>query len=61
MTRKVLITDYVWPSVEPEKAVLAAGGADILVAPDGAEDTLVECIICLQPQSDSNQRQTMGM
>ena len=42
MTRKVLITDYVWPSVEPEKAVLAAGGADILVAPDGSEETLVE-------------------
>ena len=24
MTKKVLITDYVWPSVEPERAVLAA-------------------------------------
>ena len=23
MTKKVLITDYVWPSVEPERAVLA--------------------------------------
>lgn len=42
MTRKVLITDYVWPSVEPEKAVLAAGGAEIVVALDGSEDTLVE-------------------
>ena len=42
MTRKVLITDYVWPSVEPEKAVLAAGGAEIIVAPNGDEDTLVE-------------------
>lgn len=42
MTKKVLITDYVWPSVEPERAVLAAGGAEILVAPNGDEDTLVE-------------------
>ena len=42
MTKKVLITDYVWPTVEPEKAVLAAGGAEIIVAPNGDEDTLVE-------------------
>jgi D-3-phosphoglycerate dehydrogenase len=42
VTKKVLITDYVWPTVEPEKAVLAAGGAEILVAPNGDEDTLVE-------------------
>ena len=42
MPKKVLITDYVWPSVEPEKAVLAAGGAEIIVAPNGDEDTLVE-------------------
>ena len=41
MTKKVLITDYVWPSVEPERVVLAAGGADIIVAPDGSEETLV--------------------
>jgi D-3-phosphoglycerate dehydrogenase len=42
VTKKVLITDYVWPTVEPEKAVLAAGGAEIIVAPNGDEDTLVE-------------------
>tara|TARA_B100000809_G_C15077588_1_gene508440 strand:+ start:73 stop:1065 length:993 start_codon:yes stop_codon:yes gene_type:complete len=42
VTKKVLITDYVWPNVEPEKAVLAAGGAEIIVAPSGDEDTLVE-------------------
>jgi D-3-phosphoglycerate dehydrogenase len=40
MTRKVLITDYVWPSVEPERAVLALAGAEAVVAPDGDEDTL---------------------
>ena len=42
MTKKVLITDYVWPSVEPEKAVLALADAEAVVAPDGSEDTLVE-------------------
>ncbi len=41
MAKTVLITDYVWPSVEPEKAVLAKAGADIIVAPDGNEETLV--------------------
>ena len=40
MTKKVLITDYVWPSVEPERAVLAAAGAELVVAPDGSEETL---------------------
>ena len=40
MNKKVLLTDYVWPSVEPERAVLAKAGADLIVAPDGNEDTL---------------------
>ena len=40
MTKKVLITDYVWPSVEPERAVLAEAGAELVVAPDGSEETL---------------------
>ena len=40
MTKKVLVTDYVWPSVEPERAVLAKAGVDLIVAPDGSEDTL---------------------
>ena len=40
MTQKVLITDYVWPSVEPERAVLAKVGAELVVAPDGSEETL---------------------
>ena len=42
MTWKVLITDYVWPSTDPERAVLEAGGASVVVAPDGREATLVE-------------------
>ena len=40
MPFKVLVTDYVWPSIEPEKAVLARIGAELVVAPDGSEDTL---------------------
>ena len=40
MSYKVLVTDYVWPSVEPERAVLAQIGAELVVAPDGSEDTL---------------------
>ena len=42
MTRKVLITDYVWPNVEPERAVLEKGGTELVVAPDGSEETLTE-------------------
>ena len=42
MTWKVLITDYVWPSTDPERAVLEAGGAELVVAPDGDEATLTE-------------------
>ena len=41
MAWKVLITDHVWPSTDPERAVLEAGGAEVVVAPDGEEATLV--------------------
>ena len=40
MTKKVLVTDHAWPTVEPERAVLARVGAELVVAPDGSEDTL---------------------
>lgn len=40
MPKKVLVTDYVWPSVEPEREVLAEAGAELVVAPDGGEETL---------------------
>lgn len=40
MAYKVLVTDYVWPSVAPEQAVLAQVGAELVVAPDGSEATL---------------------
>ena len=42
MTWKVLITDHVWPSTDPERAVLEAGGASVVVAPNGEEATLIE-------------------
>ena len=41
MSYKVLVTDYVWPSLEPEREVLAAIGAELVPAPDGDEATLV--------------------
>ena len=41
MPKKVLITDYAWESVEPERAVLARAGAEVVVSPDGDEETLV--------------------
>lgn len=37
---KVLITDYVWPSIEVERGILDRVGADVIAAPDGSEDTL---------------------
>ena len=38
---KVLITDYVWPTTEPEETVLREeADAEVVVAPDGGEDTL---------------------
>ena len=42
MTWKVLITDHVWPSTDPEREVLEAGGGEMVVAPDGDEATLIE-------------------
>ncbi len=40
MNRKVLITDYVWPSLDPERKVLEDAGFELVVAPDSSEDTL---------------------
>ena len=39
---RVLVTDYVWPSTQPEREVLSSIGADIIEAPDPSEDTLVD-------------------
>jgi D-3-phosphoglycerate dehydrogenase len=37
---KALTTDYTWPSVEPERKVLAAAGVELVVAPASDEATL---------------------
>ena len=42
MTTKVLITDYVWPSTDPEREVLEAAGVELVIAPDTSEATLAE-------------------
>ena len=40
--RRVLVTDYAWESLEPEREVLSKIRADLLVAPSGQEEKLVE-------------------
>ena len=39
---KVLVTDYVWPSLDVEERVLSEIGVELVVAPNGDEDTLVD-------------------
>ena len=38
---KILITDYVWPDLEPEKKVLEPIGIQLVIAPNGNEETLI--------------------
>ena len=38
---KVLITDYAWSSIEPEREVLAKIGAELIVAKTGDEEELL--------------------
>ena len=40
MDKKVLITDYVWPDLGAEREILEAAGVELVVAPDGSEETL---------------------
>jgi D-3-phosphoglycerate dehydrogenase len=40
--KKVLITDYVWPDLEPEKAIFDPLGIELIISPDSSEDTLAE-------------------
>ena len=42
MNSKVLITDYVWPSTDPEREILEAAGVELVVAPDTSEGTLAD-------------------
>ena len=39
---KVLITDYVWPNIDAETAVLQAAGIEPVVAPDASVETLTK-------------------
>lgn len=48
-TFKVLITDYAWPTLEIERALLAAVDAELIVAQTGEEAELVQ----LSPQADA--------
>lgn len=41
MTWKVLITDYVWPTIDPEKKIIEASGGEVIVSPDSSEKTLI--------------------
>lgn len=38
---RVLVTDHAWPSLDVERRILEEIGADLVVAPDGEEETLV--------------------
>lgn len=57
---KVLITDYVWSSIEPERQVLSKVGADIIVAETGDVEELITyapkvdgILTCWKPVSDT--------
>jgi len=41
MTKKILVTDYAWPSLDIERRLLAEVGAELLVAETGEEAELV--------------------
>lgn len=45
----VLVTDYTWPSTEPEALVLSAVGAKLLIAKTGSEEELLSLV----PQVDA--------
>ena len=49
MNPTVLITDYVWPSIDAEKRILEEINANILVAPTGDESTLIK----MAPDADA--------
>jgi D-3-phosphoglycerate dehydrogenase len=41
MSFRVLITDYAWPNVEIERAILNEVGAEIVVAPNGTAEEII--------------------
>ena len=44
MKKKVLITDFVWPSIDPEKKILEEAGYEVIVPPDDSESTLIRYV-----------------
>ena len=58
MNWTVLITDYVWPSIEPEKKILEDAGANVVISPSTDEKTLInlakECDAILTCFADVN-------
>jgi D-3-phosphoglycerate dehydrogenase / 2-oxoglutarate reductase len=42
VNRCALVTDYAWPSLDPERRILGEAGLEVVVAPSGAVDELVE-------------------
>jgi D-3-phosphoglycerate dehydrogenase len=49
MVRNVLVTDHAWPSLDVERHILAATGAELIVATTGDETELVQ----LAPNADA--------
>jgi D-3-phosphoglycerate dehydrogenase len=41
MSYRVLVTDYMWPSLDLEQAILGELGAELVVARDGSEEEIV--------------------
>ena len=44
-TRTVLITDYTWPSLDPEAAILRRADAELVVAETGDEEELLQLVV----------------
>jgi len=41
-SRSVLVTDYAWENLEPEREILSKVGVDLVIAPSGQEEKLIE-------------------
>ena len=42
MRYRVLVTDYVWPTLDRERAILEPLGVELVPSPSGDEETLVQ-------------------
>ena len=45
LNRSVLVTDYAWNSLDPEREILKEAGADLVVAESGDEDELAQLAV----------------